>query len=360
MVFSLFKKKNKPTDNNSSNLKVLEVIQETPEAISLILENQNNWSYLPGQFLTIAVQPNGEEERRSYSLSSCESTDSNLKISVKRIDNGLVSNYLCDHSKAGQTLSCMQPSGTFTYKPDNKTKNLIFFAAGSGITPIMSMIKSALHDESNSKVLLIYSNKTSESIIFRKELDEYADKFKERFTVVHTLTQVSEDSHWQGETGRIDGLKIKKYLEQLSSQFSSTYYMCGPASMMETISQTLAEMGVSDDQIKQEKFFATQTESIEGDAGSAKTHRIELIYGDEMYEVPVEPGQTILEASLEEGVNIPFSCQSGLCTACRAKCNSGKISMKNSEALSEEEIKDGYILTCVAYTESDGIKVEID
>jgi ring-1,2-phenylacetyl-CoA epoxidase subunit PaaE len=349
-------------------LRVTNIVKETPDTISVYLQqpSQSKITYKPGQFLTLLIPIGGETVRRSYSMSSCPHTDKELCVTVKRVANGKVSNYLNDHLKVGQELEVMEPLGSFALDLRPVQRHVILIGAGSGITPLMSIAKAVLRMESSSIVSLLYGNRNQDSIIFKHALDELQKQYPDRFRTIHILSQPNPG--WTGLTGRLNRTLAIKLINELPrlDVYRTDYYVCGPSGMMEEIEQALNILYVPKERIHKESFAAAATATdtapeVAGEAdGEIKTQVVTLIYEGSEYKVKVEPHQSILDAGLEMDIDLPYSCQSGLCTACRGKCVSGKVMMDEEDGLSEYEMKEGYVLVCVGHPLTSDVVIEID
>ena len=349
-------------------LKVQEIVKETPDTITIHFQqpSQEPIPYKPGQFLTLIVEINGEKVRRSYSMSSSPHLDKTLAVSVKRVSNGKVSNYLNDRLRVGDSLEVMEPMGTFSpVLHASQQRHAVLFGAGSGITPLISIIKSILATESRSQVSLIYGNRNTESIIFRKQLEALSTQYAGRFNLVHVLSQ--PEDNWNGHTGRLNQTSILKLLEHLPNvdRPDTEYYMCGPEGLMDEVKKALAIMHVASDRMHKESFVTstsvvTPVVADEPVSNVIVTRDVTVIYEGSEYKFTVTPKQTILEAALDQDIDLPFSCQSGLCTACRGKCLSGKVKLDEEDGLSEHELKEGYVLTCVGHPLTNNVVIEID
>lgn len=365
MAFSFFKKGNKEDKGAGTdkyfNLTIKEIVQETADAITIVFEQpQNRISYQSGQFLTLIVPINGKEVRRAYSLCSSPYADDVLAVSIKRVEGGLMSNYLPDNMKVGDQVKIMEPMGVFTteYNAENK-RHLILFAGGSGITPMLSIIKSTLTQEPDSIVSLIYANRNIDSIIFKEELTRLETKYEGRLHVIHILDDAP--MNWQGYSGLLSHEMLTSLFERIPSWEKSTYLMCGPEGMMNNVETLLAEQNIPNDIIFKESFVqGTINKSDENSSSDELQEReVTIIYDSEEHKVTVSADTTILEAALDLDIDLPYSCQSGLCTACRGKCTSGKVKLDEEEGLSEAEINDGYVLTCVGHPLTDDVVIEI-
>jgi ring-1,2-phenylacetyl-CoA epoxidase subunit PaaE len=368
-MFNLFKKKkedNKRGDHYLS-LKVREVVKETPDTVTIYFEQPEPYlDYKPGQYLTVILELGGKEVRRSYSLCTSPFTDPHPGITVKRVSGGLVSNYLNDQIRPGKTIEIMKPLGNFTSEFHSKNKNhFVMVAGGSGITPIMGIAKSVFVNEPDSKVTLIYCSRSEEQIIFKKELDALKGKYGERLNLIHNLSQPS--SNWTGLKGRLNLEKVKTILSESNfPELANTkYFVCGPDGVMETALLAFEEMGVDQKGIHKESFYLdleAKEEDLKskGKLSPELTREIEVVVEGQSYSFEVPAGKTILEAGLDKDINMPYSCQSGLCTACRGKLISGKVDMIEDAGLSASEIESGYILCCSSKPASSDIKIVIE
>jgi len=362
MAFGLFKKKQDKVPEVKTgflNLKVKEVTQETSDAVSIHFEQPSDGkiAYKAGQFLTVIVNVNGKEERRAYSLCTSPHVDDNPAVTVKRVDGGIVSNYLNDSVKAGDTMKLMEPNGNFVTTLDSTNqRHVVLLGGGSGITPLMALAKSILDQEANSKVTLVYANRNIDSIIFKDTLAEMTKS--DQFNVVHILeeTNASLESH----KGYMTQAIIKEVLNNLGGE-ASEFFICGPSPMMDAAIKSLEGLGVEASKIRKESFVSAAAEKKESTESSDKlvAREVTIIYDGDEYKYTVEPDETILEKGLDEDVDLPFSCQSGLCTACRGKCLSGKVQMDEDEGLSEAELDEGYVLPCVSHPLTDDVVIEI-
>ncbi len=348
-------------------LKVKEVEKETEEAATIHFWHPLNevLSYRPGQFLTIILPKEDTTIRRSYSFSSSPYTDVSPSITIKRLRGGFASNHLLDTIKEGDLLEVMEPVGNFFPKQvDDQTRQVVFIGAGSGITPLFSILKSVLIVEPESEVFLIYGSRNEKSIIFDQKIKLLKDKYGDRFKVVYSLSQPSEN--WNGETGRLNKTHILKIIEKIPALNLSEaeYFICGPDDMMEEADRALAILSVSHSKIRKESFIThastSNGEVVVEDDESLKTREITLFYEGTEYKLPVKPHETVLEAALNMDIDLPYSCQAGMCTACMGKCVSGKVQLDEEDALSEAELQEGFILTCVSHPMSDDVVIEVE
>ncbi len=350
-------------------LKVKDVVQETPDAVTITFWHPINEEvrYQPGQFLTFLLNINGQKVRRSYSMASSPHVDVSLAVSVKRVPGGLASNYLCDRIKPGDILETLEPAGTFVPKLDGQNRRLIvLIGAGSGITPLFSMAKSMLHVEPNSRVSLIYGNRNQQSIIYKAHLDAMEQAYgKSRFQVTHVLSQPSHG--WTGHEGRLNQHTLTRFVEQISpaERQNATFYLCGPDGLMAEARSALSLVGVPAERVFKESYLTAPVAAgdvVEDSVGADDegSPEVTILYEGSEYKFAVAPHQTILEAALELDIDLPYSCQAGMCTACLGKCTSGKVKLDEEDGLSESELKAGYVLTCVAHPVGRDVVIEIE
>jgi ring-1,2-phenylacetyl-CoA epoxidase subunit PaaE len=374
MAFSFFKKSDKTEKKEESHsgpryydLKVKNVINETREAITIVFEQpESKINYKSGQFLTLIIPVQGKDVRRAYSLCSSPFVDQDLAVTVKRVEKGVMSNWLADHLKPGISIKVMEPMGQFTTE-FNKTKkrHLIMFAGGSGITPMMSIIKSILTQEPDSIVSLIYCNRDIDSIIFKDVLEKMAVEDEGRLHVIHILDQAP--MNWQGYSGLLSHEMLTKLFERIPDWGieNSTYLMCGPEGMMKNVETLLTMRQIPDAKIFKESFVQgtidkdKKQEAPAAGSEELKERTVTIRYDGQEYKVTVPPNKAILETALDQGIDLPYSCQSGLCTACRGKALSGKVKLDEEEGLSASERAEGYVLTCVGHPMTDDVVIEI-
>jgi len=374
MAFSFFKKSDKPEKKEEIHsgpryyeLTVKDVVHETKDAISIVFDHpaDGKINYKSGQFLTIIVSVQGKEIRRAYSLCTSPFVDQDLAVMVKRVDDGLMSNWLPDNLKAGAKLKVMEPMGQFTTDLSKANKrHIIMFAGGSGITPMMSIIKSILAQEPDSICSLIYCNRDVDSIIFKKELDKLQTTYEGRLHVIHVLDNAP--MNWQGYSGLLNHDMLAKLFERIPDWGvdRTTYLMCGPEGMMKNVDTLLEARHISKEKIFKESFVQgtidkdVKKESPPG-ADELVARVVTIRYDGQEYKVTVPPNKAILETALDQGIDLPYSCQSGLCTACRGKALSGKVKLDEEEGLSQSERAEGYVLTCVGHPLTDDVVIEI-
>ncbi len=345
-------------------LQVREVRKETEEAITIEFWHplSEQIKYKAGQFLTVIVPVNGKKVRRSYSMSTSPYTDTSVGITIKRVPGGQVSNYLNDHVSKGDFIEVLEPMGNFIFEPaPDKKRNIFLIGAGSGITPLISIAKSVLKTETHSKVRLIYGNRSEQTIIFKEQLYQLEQTYKERFEVRHILSTPSE--FWVGDRSRIHQANAIMFLKNWGVDFSKDeFFLCGPEMMMEEIKKIFTLYEVPKERAHYEKFNAPMLNEPEPEENTdgLQARTVKIIYEGDEHDVLVKPHQTILEAALETDIDLPYSCQAGMCTACMGTCTSGKIRMDEDEGLTEKEKEKGYVLTCVSHPLTDDVVIEID
>ena len=343
-------------------LQIKEVIQETDNAVSIVFhvpaELQSLYQFLAGQYVNLKLTLDGQEIRRAYSV--CSSPKSGeLRIAIKSVQDGHFSKFANANLRAGDFLDVSKPEGKFTFEPDNeKQKNYAGFAAGSGITPVMSILKSVLESEPKSTFVLVYGNKSPKETIFHNELHELQLKYVGRFFVHYVFSQAKAD----GELfGRIDKSTVNFVLNNKHKEKAfDKFYLCGPEAMINLVSSVLKEENISETDIKFELFSSSSTkESIQIESNSG-TSKIEMMVDDTLTTFQMSQKQTILEAALKQGIDAPYSCQGGICCSCLARIKKGTAEMKKNSVLTDNEIAEGLILTCQAYPTSDDVYVDYD
>lgn len=360
MTFRLFKKRRKRRDDRFLTLVVKEVVHISKDAVNVIFEKpEEAFNYQPGQFITVISSVDGNKIRRAYSLCSTPFLDKFPAITVKRVDEGRMSNHINDSFKGGDVVEVMEPMGQFTLEFNEETsRNMTFIGGGSGITPLISIIRSVLLKQLDSKITLIYANRNVEQVIFREMLESLRVANSDRFKVIHIL---EDDPDGFAElTGRLTPKRLGD-LVKMHELSDATFFLCGPQPMMDVTMEGLKLASISDDSIKIESFEAGKTSPKEIIASDEprKTSQVTILLEGEEHVVSVLMGKGILETALDAGLDMPYSCQSGVCTACRGRCHDGEISFDEAEGLSEQELEEGYRLLCVGKPMSGKIKVEI-
>jgi ring-1,2-phenylacetyl-CoA epoxidase subunit PaaE len=348
-------------------LAVSDLRRETADAVSLTFaipkELAEDYRFSPGQYLTLRTMMDGEEVRRSYSICSGPD-DGELRIAVKKIDGGAFSNWAADELKCGDELDVMTPTGRFgvTAAPD-QARVYVGFAAGSGITPILSIVKGVLAREPDSRFFLFYGNRSASGMLFREALEELKDRFIERLSVFHVISGEEQDIPILH--GRLDGEKVRVLLRSLVSwQDVDHVFICGPSGMSEDIEATCRAIGIAENRIHVERFVSEfggkpRPKMVVPPTAPPKAFAALIIDGKRR-EVPIAEGEAILDAALRAGVDLPFACKGGMCSTCRARLVEGKARMEVNYSLEPWELEKGFILTCQARPVTDRVVVDYD
>ena len=323
------------------------------------------FQYKQGQHLTLKAIINGEDVRRSYSLCSSP-LDNQWKVAVKRIAGGVFSNFVNNELKEGDTLELMPPSGNFFVEVDpSVSKNYVVFAAGSGITPILSIIKTHLASEPNSTFKLFYLNRNAKSIIFKEEIEALRNKYFGRFEIFYFLTKEQRDIPLLN--GRFTSEKMKKLTSQLIHVSEvDDCFVCGPEEMIFLIRDELVEAGLSKDKIHYELFFSGSTEEDKKKAAEAVEHKFDgtevtIIDGGKEFHFAMDDDyDNILDGALAAGADLPFACKGGVCSTCKCKVLEGTVEMKINYALEEDEVAKGLVLSCQAVPTTEKVVVDFD
>ncbi|MDR6784173.1 ring-1,2-phenylacetyl-CoA epoxidase subunit PaaE [Pedobacter africanus] len=317
-------------------------------------------AYLAGQFLTLVFDVNGKELRRSYSICSSPDIDEPLAIAIKRVENGEISRLLHHKTSVGDVLNAVEPGGRFFYQPAAEIRRTVFlFAAGVGITPLFAILKTALVREQNSKLILIYSNRSAEQTLFYKELNSWQEQYPDRLKVVYVFSQSQNLM-----MARLNGPLIERLVsENLEFDKKETLlYTCGPIDYMDVCRITLLNLGFDQAQIKRETFVLPEDELDEDDATEKKirhtnTYTVVLNFQNNIYHLAVPYNKTILDAALEKKINLPYSCHAGICSTCTANCIKGGVEMDYNEVLMDDEIAAGRVLICTGHPTEDGTTI---
>jgi ring-1,2-phenylacetyl-CoA epoxidase subunit PaaE len=347
------------------SLRVAEVLRETPDAVSISFEIPahlaSEFSYLSGQYLTLKANIGGEEVRRAYSLCSSPGQDAHLTVAVKEVQGGKMSVYLNRELKAGDTLGVMPPEGRFFLNHDAaRARRYVLIAGGSGITPMISILRSALQAEPQSTFLLLYANRNRESIIFESKLDDLLQRYPQRVQVQHFLDAGAQGSYQQGP---LNAEVLSRALQQELWTENSHAFICGPGPMMEQAKEAVQNAGLAPERIYIEYFSApVATEKVSAPAESvaapADGSRVIITLYGETTEVLIKDNTTILKAATKAGLDAPFSCEAGICSTCMARIIEGSASMDENNILSADEVKQGYVLTCQSHPTSAVVRLE--
>jgi ring-1,2-phenylacetyl-CoA epoxidase subunit PaaE len=345
------------------NLKVADIKQETSDAVSIAIEVtediKSKFNYKSGQYITFKTAIEGEEVRRSYSLCSSP-TESEWRVAVKKIENGKFSTYANDVLKIGDEVEVMSPMGNFILPENLENKSFVFYASGSGITPVFSMIKTILSESSTAQATLVYGNKGFNSIIFREELETLKNLHMERFRVIHVLSRESLGNDIQA--GRIDKLKANAIIKSLVSiDETDGVFICGPESMILGVKEAYTDLGLDAKNIHFE-LFGTVTKAVEQVVSDEViTSRVKVILDGEEFDINLASNdKNILDAALEAGADLPFACKGGVCCTCKGKILEGSAKMTVNYALEPDEVEAGYVLTCQAHPTSEKLTVSFD
>ncbi|MRH87008.1 2Fe-2S iron-sulfur cluster binding domain-containing protein [Nocardia sp. SYP-A9097] len=344
-----------PHSSRSVVLRVSAVINETADSVSLVFDVpedvRERFTYQPGQFLTLRIPSDlTGSVARCYSLASSPHTDDKPKVTVKRTVDGYGSNWVCDNLTAGSEIEVLPPSGVFT--PKNLDEDLLLFAAGSGVTPVMSILKSALA-RGNGRMVVVYANRDAESVIFAAELRELADKHPQRLTVIHWLEP-------------LQGLPTADALATLTAPYAGyEAFMCGPKPFMDRVHDALAQNEVPRNRTHAEVFnslsgdpFADTAPAEISDEEAADAATVEVELDGETHELEWPRSQTLVDIMLSKGLDVPYSCLEGECGSCACTVVEGSVEMENAEILDPEDIANGYILGCQARPVTDRLKIQ--
>tara|TARA_B100001287_G_C22643344_1_gene511292 strand:+ start:448 stop:1512 length:1065 start_codon:yes stop_codon:yes gene_type:complete len=347
------------------NLTIKEVVKETDDCVSLSFiipeEYKAKFDFASGQYLTLKTKINNEDVRRSYSLCS-EPSSGIVKVAIKRVENGVFSTYANEFLSPGDSIESLCPAGNFRHVPEaSKSKNYVLFAAGSGITPIISIAKSVLKHEPQSHVTLIYGNKGFKSVIFREEIEALKNEYLHRFSVIHIFSKENLGNPLQ--KGRIDREKCEKLLMTLLSSIDiNEVFICGPEEMTIAVREVLLEHNIPIQNIHLELFGTTaKKKPINKSKKESLDSTIELILDGDEYEFALNSNaDNILDAAQKIGVDLPYACKGGVCCTCKAKVIDGKVSMDVNYALEEDEVDAGYVLTCQAHPKTKKVIISFD
>ncbi len=340
--------------NILNDLKILSIVKNTSDSVILsfeIPENlKNTFCFEPGQYITLEKKINGKIIRRPYSI--CSSPDENiLKVGIKKVKEGLFSTYANKNLKAGDYIRVSNPEGKFVYKKKHNS-SIIAIAAGSGITPILSIIKSILYKKNSNKIHLIYVNKSPEKTMFFELLKSLQFKNKKRFEISWFFTEVKIQNSQNRRVNESDIIKV------ISNQYSnSLYYLCGPGNMNEFLKKILINNTVNPEQIFSE-LFENKVSKIK--SSSLDEGQIEIIYDSSSYKINFKSSEMLLDSILNNNIDVPYSCQGGVCSSCIARIKKGEIEMKTNQILTDQEIKEGLILTCQSIPKSKNIVIDFD
>ena len=354
-----------------SNLVVKDIDKQTKDSVKITFDIpadlKNDFKYVAGQYLTIKKDINGEDLRRSYSICTAPEEDT-ISIAVKKVEDGRFSTFAVDRLKVGDSLEVMHPTGNFVYNPPLDTRGqVVFFAAGSGITPVMSHIKHLLKTYPDIQIVLFYGNKNFESIIFREELEGIKNKYLTRFALYHVFTK--EKIGIPIQFGRIDGEKCQKFSGKFfDPEDADAYLLCGPAEMIFGVKDALISLGVDASKIHFELFNtdgivtkSKEEQSTLDSMNDGKTSTVSIKMDGDIFEFSVGYNDvSLLDGALKNGADLPYACKGGVCSTCKAKLTEGNVSMDLNYALEPDELEAGYILLCQSHPRSEKISVDFD
>jgi ring-1,2-phenylacetyl-CoA epoxidase subunit PaaE len=350
-------------------LKIKDIRRETSDAVSIAfdipLAIQHEYQFKQGQYITIKLIVNGEEIRRSYSICTSPYSEKELRVAVKEVKDGRASTLMNRSWKVGDTVEVMTPMGNFySVLSGNNKKQYVLFAGGSGITPMMSILKSVLYIEKQSTITLVYANRDEDSVIFNSELEKLVADHSERLMLVNVYdnpkTQVSDL-----QKGLLSVERVKAILENYGGVNANEYFICGPGPMMENIKQGLDSLKIANEKIHIE-YFSAVVDAVNKAAGNEPTgapvnSEVTVIqYGIETQLKLNTSGLTILDAAIDAGVDAPFSCKGAVCCTCRAKVIEGKVKMDANFALTDAEVEEGFVLTCQAHPLTEKVVIDFD
>ena len=350
-------------------LTVAEVRRETPDSVSIRFAVPpalaEAYRFLPGQHVTVKLRLGGEEVRRSYSI--CSGLDEGeLRIAVKRQEGGAFSSYANERLRPGNALEVMTPTGHFTAPLDPGAARLYLgIAAGSGITPLLSIIKTVLAREPESRFFLLYGNRTTQSIMFREALEALKDRFLDRLSVTHVLSREAQDLPALG--GRIDAEKLTLFLRAAIPVAAIGHaFLCGPPELLRSAEETLRALGLPAERLHLERFTVDGAPPPQRPAprapGMARPAiaEAEAVLDGRSHHFPIGEGETVIDAALAAGLELPYSCRGGMCCTCRAKLVEGQVEMEHNYSLEPWELQAGYVLTCQSHPKTKKIRLDYD
>lgn len=341
-------------------LTVAAVNQLTPSSVALTFDIptslKETFAFIAGQYITIKHTINGEEVRRAYSISSAPSSGK-LTVGIKKVEGGTFSVYANEAINAGDSLEVMPPEGRFTFEAKQATQNIAAFAAGSGITPIMSIAQTVLESNDENTFVLVYGNQKPEEAMYHSEILKLQETYGKRFFVQFVYSKTTEPNCL---FGRIETSTVNLILKNKFKDVSfNAFYLCGPEAMINSVSDTLKNNEVSETKIHFELFTASDTEDNLAEDLNGKT-KIEILVDDETFSFEMDQRHIILDEVLKKDIDAPYSCQGGVCSSCIARVTEGSAKMVKNQILTDSEVEEGLILTCQAHPTTPTLKVDYD
>jgi len=338
-------------------ISVFDVIRETADATSFVFDISGPladlFGHKPGQFFTFEIPWESFHVKRCYSLSSTASWGEKPKVTVKRVEDGRVSNWMIDNLKPGDRIRVMPPAGAFVlHEHPGRQRPLTLFGGGSGITPVISLLKQALL-ETERAVKLVYANRDRESVIFRAELEAIAEQYAARFEVLH---------HLDSDSGFLSEAAVTHLVED---RLDSDFYICGPTPFMDTIERALKDSRLAGGEVHIERFVSAVDPDrahapVEQPAVKGIPKTVSVSLGGAIHEIEYREGESVLQAAIRAGLDVPYSCQDGYCSCCMARLREGEVFMASREALTDGEIEEGWVLTCQAKPTTESCAVEYE
>lgn len=350
----------KPTFHSA---KVLEVRRETADCVSVALEvpNAETFSFVAGQYLTLRSTINGQEVRRSYSLCSSP-LSGELRVAIKQVEQGVFSTWANTELKAGDTIETMPPMGNFALEIEpSDEQTYVGFAAGSGITPVLSILKTVLERAPKAKFILFYGNRKTNSIIFKTELEDLKDAYMGRLEVHHVLSR--EDQGNDLLFGRIDEARASQFAVQIPGvKAAAGHFLCGPEAMIKGVQSALEQAGVASMNIHFELFTSAAPAAEKAPAASASSGdaAVTVVLDGEETHFTQGPKDFILDSALDAGADVPYACKGAVCCTCRAKVLEGEVEMAMNYSLTDDEVAEGFVLTCQSMPRSPKVTVSFD